>query len=308
MGDELLEGIETQLVKERDTYKLVIATEGQGSSAYYPRDILESYGPVAFPKGTHSYVGHKKDPNEQRDPEKYIGKLTEDAHWEEGVGLVSRIKPISKYKKWLDEVYEDLGMSMSVNGDTELREMNGKMVKVCTGLTATPTNTVDVVSWAGRGGKLLAESFESTDFDSNDSRPNVAEQEKNGIRMALEDEVKDLIVLTKTALDALGEATQRATDTASENEASKAEVAPAVEMALAVESAEIPDSIKTKLLESVKEGKDVSVELAASVELTKEIKESLEHGQTQNLTEGYSFGTPSNQGAATVSVSGWSAK
>ncbi len=39
-------------------WRAILITPGKGSSGVYTEAMLKESGPVAFPKGTHSYIDH----------------------------------------------------------------------------------------------------------------------------------------------------------------------------------------------------------------------------------------------------------
>ena len=66
----------------------IIAADVQGSSGYYPGDVLRRDGATAFPAGTHVYLDHPSSSEETDRPERSVrdlaGVLIEDANFEDG--------------------------------------------------------------------------------------------------------------------------------------------------------------------------------------------------------------------------------
>lgn len=235
------------------TYEVVLITPGRGSSGMYSEEALRESGPQAWPKGTHSYVNHLRA-DEVRDPLKLIGYLVEDARYKDGVGLVSRMKPISKWAEWVDEVAPVVGMSISAMSTGREEVIEGQPTWVVESLIPDIQNTVDLVSYAGRGGRIAEALYESAAATVTPEANAPEKTSKEANTMALEDEVKTLVSTVEglvAALTAQNDAAQAAT----ESQTSAADIASkAAEATVLVESAEVPTSVKTRLIESIKAG------------------------------------------------------
>lgn len=285
------------LTKSSKGYKVIIATPGQGSSGYYSEELLRTYAESTWPAGTHSYLNHTKT----RDPEKMIGVFTEDAHYEDNVGVVSYLKPFSHWEKFVAEVAPYTGMSMAVSGDGRKDTVDGKETLVVESLIPSVTNTVDLVSYAGRGGKIV-ESLLQEALNTEPLLETTTGKPKGNENMALEDEVvkllsvvEALITTTESAKAALAEATTKAND-------SIVDAAKAVDAAVVVESAEIPQSRKDKLVEGIKAGKlDVQDSIDEIVALREEI---LAETQTKLEESGVTFNSDKTV-VVDNSVKGW---
>lgn len=282
------------------SYKVVLITPGQGSSAYYTEELLKEQGPAAFPAGTHSYLDHPADlQNPKRSPEKLLGVFTEDAHFVDGEGLVSRFKPMKHWRDFIEEVKDYVGMSVFVEGDSEEREVDGKNTIVAESLKPNIVNTVDLVSYAGRGGHFAESLVQAALKNSLEQGTSKEEQEQ----MALSDEKADALI---TRIDALIASHEQLTESlAGEADARVVEgekAGKAVAATLAVESAEISDSMKSALIEEIKSG---NYEVDAKIDQFKTIyAEAVEAAKSSFLTEGY--GTVITGAPATpTEVEGW---
>lgn len=136
-------------------FKIGVITPGTGSSGTYPRETIEAAGrDKVFPAGTHMYLDHQTEAQEFQRPEgslrDLVGVLAEDAYWdEESGGLVAEARIYSNWRPVLEEMKDDIGVSIRAAG--EVKEDAGQ--RVVTRLTEA--RSVDFVTQAGRGGKIL---------------------------------------------------------------------------------------------------------------------------------------------------------
>jgi signal transduction histidine kinase len=135
---------------------LLIAADVQGSSGYYPAEVLKRDGARAFPAGTHIYFDHPSESEEMDLPERSVlkiaGYLLDDATFEEtpeGRGLFSRIQFTEKAKPIAKELHSVIGLSIRAAGQIE--ETAGQRIvrSIQQGLS------VDLVTRAGAGGRLV---------------------------------------------------------------------------------------------------------------------------------------------------------
>lgn len=142
-------------VKSGDRWKAVLITPGVGSSGYYGEEMLAEYGPMAFPKGTHSYVDHPKEDNEVRSPKNLMGVLAEDAYFEDGVGLVAEIEVMPHWLEFVEAVAPHTGLSIYAMGEGRYEDDE----LVVESLIPHVQNSVDLVSYPGRPGSKLADKL-----------------------------------------------------------------------------------------------------------------------------------------------------
>jgi hypothetical protein len=146
----------TAPVKAGNNWRAVLITPGQGSSGFYSESMLREFGPTAFPKGTHSYVDHPKDESDGRSPKNLMAVLAEDAHYEDGVGLVAELAVMEHWKEFVEAVAPHTGLSIWASGEGA-RDDEGTLV--VESLVPNTQNSVDLVSYAGRAGSGLAEKL-----------------------------------------------------------------------------------------------------------------------------------------------------
>lgn len=136
-------------------FKIGVITPGTGSSGTYPKETIEAAGrDRVFAAGTHMYLDHYTETQDFQRPEgsirDLVGVLTEDAHWdEESGGLVAEARIYSNWKTVLEEMKDDIGISIRASG--EVKEDAGQ--RIVTRLTEA--RSVDFVTKAGRGGRIL---------------------------------------------------------------------------------------------------------------------------------------------------------
>ncbi|MFB7858792.1 hypothetical protein [Rhodococcus qingshengii] len=134
----------------------IIEADVEGSSGYYPAEVLMRDGPAAFPAGTHVYVDHPTRSEDEDRPERSVldiaGHLMDDARYEDGPdgkGLFSRIQFLPSIKDRIEELAPHVGLSIRASGAIEETEQ-GRIVRSISGGLS-----VDVVTRAGAGGRLV---------------------------------------------------------------------------------------------------------------------------------------------------------
>ena len=260
------------------SYPVVLISPGQGSSGYYREEIIRDYAPAAFPKGTHVYLDHLKE-GETRSPKNLLGELIEDTSVDEEGNAVNRFKPLSKHAPWIEEVRHMVGMSVSVRGEGKPGEVDGRKTLIVESLDPHVTNTVDVVSYAGRGGRflehLLEEANEEAD-EHNEPNPTTPDglKEGNDDTMAIsEEQFAALVESVEAIASKIAVIEGHVTPVVDETKDDRAAVVAAVK---AVESADISDATKARLTEGIEAGNlDVQPVIDAEVALREEIRAEL---------------------------------
>lgn len=174
--------------KVGNNWRAVLITPGKGSSGTYPEAMLREYGPKAFPKGTHSYVDHPSREDEVRSPKNLMGILSEDAYYENGVGLVAELQVMPHWKEFVESVAPHTGLSIYAMGEGYYDDDEEGLV--VESLTPNTQNSVDLVSYPGRPGSKLAdklyeaaramassESYHSDDDEKKKKRKRTSEAE-----------------------------------------------------------------------------------------------------------------------------------
>jgi len=153
---ELLTESSSAPVKSGNNWRAVLITPGKGSSGIYTEQMLKSYGPKAFKKGTHSYVDHPASESEIRSPKNLIGVLAEDARYEDGVGLVAELEIMPHWKEFVEAVAPHTGLSIYAMGEGNYNDDGEVVVE---NLIPHTQNSVDLVSYPGRPGSKLADKL-----------------------------------------------------------------------------------------------------------------------------------------------------
>lgn len=140
-------------------FVLQIITPGIGSSGYYSAPVLEAaVAEGVFPKGTHLYVDHPSQSESADRPERSIrdlaGATKGDAVWNPITQAVEAACKVYPHYSWISEVAEDIGMSIRASADVSEAVIEGRKMPVIEKLVEA--FSVDFVTRAGRGGKVLA--------------------------------------------------------------------------------------------------------------------------------------------------------
>ena len=156
--------LETIVLKEaKADYGIKLIAPGKGSSAFYPKEVLERDGPKVFKAGTHVYLNHPTQAEEAARPEGDVnnlaGVLTTGAVYQEngtsGPGLYARMKVFADHAQTVEEKAPHVGMSIRASGIAESGKSKDGLPVL---KELTHAESVDVVTRAGAGGLILQES------------------------------------------------------------------------------------------------------------------------------------------------------
>lgn len=168
--------------------RLQLIDAGWGSSGYYSPQVLENAATErVFPAGTHVFFDHPSESERHDRPERSVRDLAmvldEDATYTGGA-LVAEANVIGPYRELVtDPVFmEAVGMSIRAAADTTLGEADGRKGTIITQLIEGAS--VDLVTRAGRGGRILA-AVESARAQM------VGESASEAVRAALEKATAD---------------------------------------------------------------------------------------------------------------------
>lgn len=259
-------------------WRAILITPGKGSSGVYTETMLKESGPVAFPKGTHSYIDHPIAEGEIRSPKNLMGVLAEDAYYDEETGgLVAELQVMPHWKEFVEAVAPHTGLSIYAVGEGSYNDDNDLIIE---SLLPHTMNSVDLVSYAGRPGSGLAEklyesalaAFDSTkvEVDEADAVPTTNEGNPNM------DEIKAMIaelpaLIAASVVEAIdardNQDNQDNVDTVNEADP----VTEAAEIAEAMLAAGLPEVSRKAVYESLRNG----VEVAVAIEAQKAFVESV---------------------------------
>lgn len=140
-----------------------IISEGIGSSGAYPRKVLENaVTERVFGKGTHVHLDHPTEAEDYARPARtvkdLVGRTTKDAWIDESGRFVTEVQIFKPYRPLLTDpdFIESVGMSIRAFAESRPGEYEGKKTTVITRLIPDKLNSVDIVTHAGRGGRILA--------------------------------------------------------------------------------------------------------------------------------------------------------
>ncbi len=173
---------------------VTLITPGQGSSGFYSPQVLEAAGAdKVFPAGTQMFLDHPTESEQVERPERSIkdlgAVLAEDARWDDSLqALVAEADTFSQHRELLTEMQEHIGAS--VRAAAEVSEARG--TRTVERLIASPANTCDFVTRAGRGGsfRVLESARPSLVIERALRHDGISEATVNDQREALDDVLK----------------------------------------------------------------------------------------------------------------------
>jgi hypothetical protein len=169
--------------RQTGVMRIKIIDPGQGTTAFYPVEVLKRDGPKVFKAGTHMYINHPTDTELQERPERDLrdlaAVLSENAAWDDngpkGPGLYASAQVFSDHRATITEKASAIGLSIRARGKSKMAEVDGRLTKVA--VSFDEAVSVDFVTRAGRGGALLTES----------GRPAAEPKEKKVATVQIED-------------------------------------------------------------------------------------------------------------------------
>lgn len=215
-------------------WRVKVIESGWGSSGYYGSDVLATYGPTVFAKGTKVFMNHpsfsESSDRPERDVHQLAGKLVSDAVFE-GDGLFAEVEFYSHYAPIIREMWADVGLSIHALGNTRMGEAEGREGPIVESLVADPLTSVDVVTVAGAGGKFvsLLESYRSNGSDSlmsesfmEGNEMSITKEEFEAAMADLKTTLVETLSPLRESITALVEAATPAEETETEEEATPA--------------------------------------------------------------------------------------
>jgi hypothetical protein len=273
------------------TWKIkIIEGDRQGSSAYYPKEALES-GKHLFSKGVRIFKNHpsmeEKYDRPERSIDDIIGWLSEDATYD-GKDLYANAQFVEAYQPRIKELAEAGVIGMSIRASGEMTEgANGYELK-----KFTSVQSVDVVTQAGAGGGF--DTLLESDRKNNSGAEALSEsQEEDEVEFpkelaeALDQLTKDVGALVER-LDAKEKAEASALEEAErkEKEAEESKAPTAAEIAGALVEAKLTDKARARVLKSVEGGADLAEAIKAEKEIADEILQEAGKAGFGNVDEG----------------------
>ena len=266
MAKLLVESTSVPTATKEGRWRATLLTPGVGSSGTYSESLLKEFGPAALRKGAKSFVTHNRLENGEPDPFQMWGFLAEDAHYEEGVGLVGEIEVLPSWRDRVSEVAPHTALSIYVMGEAD---EEGNVIS----FDEDAQNGVDLVVYPGRPGSGLVEKlYENAKKDS--SEPSVEVKKEN--EMELKD-VKELIEASnKELVTTLIEALKPSAP--AEGEVDFAAVAETV-----VKESDLTPRARARVFESVKNGMKVEDAIASEKADAEEYKAKFAENKTEEI-------------------------
>lgn len=156
------ESLREAAVGDDGTVQLRILAPGWSANGrYYPAEVLRRDGPQVFTEGLHNYVDHAARSEEYDRPERSVrdlaGSLASTARYDDngpaGPGLYAEAQVRDEYRSLLDDLADDIGVSIVGDGIGEPGERDGRSGTVITALTSA--ESVDYVTRPAAGGRVL---------------------------------------------------------------------------------------------------------------------------------------------------------
>jgi len=263
-------------VKVGNTWRAILITPGKGSSGIYSESMLKEHGAKAFPKGTHSYVDHPVSEGEIRSPKNLMGVLAEDAHYEDGVGLVANLEVMPHWKEFVEAVAPHTGLSIYAMGEGSHNE-NGELI--VESLIPHTQNSVDLVSYAGRPGSNLAEKLYESALAAQVSDSGIAVETVAATIPNIEegnsnmDEIKAMLEAMNEAIEAKFAAL--AETLSPEEEPEEKEEVDVAAVAEALVAADLPEVSRKAVYESLRNGGDLNEAIEAQKSFVDSVKSHL---------------------------------
>lgn len=286
----LSESINSAKISGKRWRARIIEGNRWGSSAYYPNEILERDGASVFTAGLAMYRNHPKESDSwerpERDVDDLVGKLVSDAVFEED-GLYADVEFYDSFVERINELHEDVGLSVRAFGLTEEAEVDGRFGPVLYALISA--ESVDVVTKAGAGGKLtsIIESEREIagrpiEQEGTQSMTDVTKEDFEALKTELIEAISGIPAALAEALkpepvegaEALAEAEAAATAAAEAEAAAAAVETPADEPEIdhaavlaAVAEAELPTVVFPAVLADLKAGKTITEAVKVQTDL-----------------------------------------
>ena len=171
-------------------YMTRIIGPGWGSSGYYSEDILKkAVEDGVFHMGMHSYEDHptttEKRERRVRSVRAQLGFLGEDSKYDingsEGPGIYAPLSVFRDRREFVAERAKSTGLSMHVLCEFRKGKAEGRYGNIVTRMIKEDTNSVDMVSVAGAGGKFgaILESKLTPDLNSEEEDVGTTTVEEN---------------------------------------------------------------------------------------------------------------------------------
>lgn len=252
----------------------IIEGDRQGSSAFYPKEVLEAGRPL-FTKGVRIYKNHPSLTEREEQPERrvedIIGWLDEDARYN-GRDLVSEVRFVEEWQPKIKELAEAGVIGLSIRAEGTFQEDGSTLAAF------TRVHSVDVVTVPGAGGaftevleadrsseKPASESGAESDKEESDMTPEQLNEALAAFKGELLQEVEKLVKPVEAEAPA-------------DEEKQEAPRPSAAEVDEALRDSGLTASGRKAVFEAADRGEDYKAVLESEKAREKEIRESAEGG------------------------------
>lgn len=143
-------------VTGKNKWRVRLIAAGAGSSGFYTEEVLRRDGPEAWPIGTLSHIDHQTLWERDERPEKSlksVAGVVSSTPVYEGDGLYADMEFTEDWAPFVEQLHEHIGVSISAKGVVSDEE-SSEGLPIVERLLPYPTNSVDIVTAAGAGGKF----------------------------------------------------------------------------------------------------------------------------------------------------------
>lgn len=275
--------------REDGAWKVRIISEGQGSSGYYSRELLENFHHVF--NDVLSFKNHPTgwDGPEDRDFTMIAGEIIGETWVEnderEMAAVYGWYLPDPEHREKLERYKKKLGVSIFAMGEGEWDDTTGNFI--VTEFTEDPYTSVDVVIAAGARGKLLESARKAYALRvEKASAASAGVTEEEGLSEMAEKDVLDAIGKLTVAVEALTESgkkeAQATVDADALSTAVEAGVKAYADATAAIDSAELLPSQEADLRDRAAKGEDITSALESAKVIAAEAREAA--GKSANKT------------------------
>lgn len=252
-------------VTGKNKWRVRLIAAGAGSSGFYTEEVLRRDGPEAWPVGTLSHIDHQTLWERDERPEKSlksVAGVVSSTPVYEGDGLYADMEFTEDWAPFIEQLHEHIGVSISAKGVVS-EEESSEGLPIVERLLPYPTNSVDIVTAAGAGGKFshILEQF----------RDKVSTEERKDQGMTPEEIQKIGAALAESLVPLLKPDVEE-----TENEQDELDLAVVTE---AVIEADLPGVARKQVYEAVRSGRD----LDEAVKEQKDLIEALQGAMREEV-------------------------
>lgn len=309
--------------RKKRRYEAKVIESGWGSSGYYGASMLAEYGPKVFAAGTKVFMNHpsasEAADRPERDVHQLAGKLTTDAVFRENA-LYAEIEFYSHYAPVIEEMMDDVGLSIHALGNAVEGEAEGRQGPIIESLVEDPFTSVDVVTVAGAGGKFVAllESYKRigeaaelvAETDTEGNGMSITKEEFDAAIADLKETFVETLSPLRESVSVLVEAATPAETEATDETEVVADALDPVEVAEKFNESGLPKIALTRVAEALKsesntksvdelitEEKAYADALMADVAVADEVVGSVQEAKTTSFADEFSAITSRIAGA-----------